>query len=155
NQRGLIGFMSLRPMGGTTQLVLDLARELRGIGCRVIVVEANALHPDGCYLVPRGHPGLIGALTGKIRVEEAVLPPQKLLTYRIQIGNTEGSPLLTNSRNLRAVLNHLLGTYDMVLVDAPPLFMSSDAELIASCSQGVILVVEAGKVVTGELKRAT
>jgi|SRR5882672_984348 len=154
NQRGLIGFMSLRPMGGTTQLVLDLARELRGIGCRVIVVEANALHPDGCYLVPRGHPGLIGALTGKVRVEEAVLPPQKLLTYRIPIGNTDGSPLLTNSRNLRAVLNHLLGTYDMVLVDAPPLFVSSDAELIASCSQGVILVVEAGKVVSGEMKRA-
>ena len=155
NQRGLISFMSLRPKGGTTQLVLDLARELRGIGCRVIVVEANALHPDGSYLVPRGHPGLTGVLAGKLRVEESVLPPQKLLPYRIPIGNTEGSPLLVNSRNLRAVLNHLSGVYDMVLVDAPPLFVSSDAELIASCSQGVILVVEASRVVTGEMKRAT
>lgn len=155
NQRGLISFMSLRPKGGTTQLVLDLARELRGIGCRVIVVEANALHPDGSYLVPRGHPGLMGVLAGKLRVEESVLPPQKLLSYRIPIGNTEGSPLLVNSRNLRAVLNHLSGVYDMVLVDAPPLFVSSDAELIASCSQGVILVVEASRVVTGEMKRAT
>jgi uncharacterized protein involved in exopolysaccharide biosynthesis/Mrp family chromosome partitioning ATPase len=155
NQRGLISFMSLRPKGGTTQLVLDLARELRGIGCRVIVVEANALHPDGSYLVPRGHPGLMGVLAGKLRVEESVLPPQKLLSYRIPIGNTEGSPLLVNSRNLRAVLNHLSSVYDMVLVDAPPLFVSSDAELIASCSQGVILVVEAGRVVTGEMKRAT
>jgi Mrp family chromosome partitioning ATPase len=42
----------------------------------------------------------------------------------------------------------------MVLIDAPPLFLSSDAELIASCAQGVILVVEAGKVVSGEVKRA-
>jgi Mrp family chromosome partitioning ATPase/uncharacterized protein involved in exopolysaccharide biosynthesis len=155
NQRGLISFMSLRPKGGTTQLVLDLARELRGIGCRVIVVEANALHPDGSYLVPRGHPGLTGVLAGKLRVEESVLPPQKLLPYRIPIGSTDGSPLLVNSRNLRAVLNHLSGVYDMVLVDAPPLFVSSDAELIASCSQGVILVVEASRVVTGEMKRAT
>ena len=32
--------------------------------------------------------------------------------------------------------------------------MSSDAELISSCAQGVVLVVEAGKVVTGEVKRA-
>jgi polysaccharide biosynthesis transport protein len=154
HQRGQIAFMSLRPGGGTTQLVLDLARELRAIGSRVVVVEANALHPDGRYLAPRGHPGLVGALAGQIRLEETILPPRDLLTYRIPIGNTEGAPMLANSRNLRAVLNGLSGTYDMVLIDAPPLFVSSDAELISSCAQGVILVVEAGKVVTGEVKRA-
>jgi len=154
NQRGLISFMSLRPMGGTTRLVMDLARELREIGCRVIVVEANALHPDGSYLVSKGHVGLLGVLTGKIRLDEAVLPPEKMLTYRIPLGNPGSALLLPNSRNLRSVLNHLSGLYDMVLVDAPPLFVSSDAELIASCSQGVILVAEASKVVTGEVKRA-
>lgn len=154
HQRGQIAFMSLRPAGGTTEIVLDLARELRAIGSRVVVVEANALHPDGRYLAPKGFPGLVGALSGQTRLEEVVLPPRDLLTYRIPIGNTEGAPLLPNSRNLRQVLNHLSSMYDMVLVDAPPLFFSSDAELITSCAQGVVLVVEAGKVVTGELKRA-
>jgi Mrp family chromosome partitioning ATPase/uncharacterized protein involved in exopolysaccharide biosynthesis len=154
HQRCQIAFMSLRPGGGTTQLIIDLARELRAIGSRTIVVEANALHPDGRYLAPKGHPGLVGSLGGHIRIEEVVLPPRATLTYRIPLGNTEGALLIPNSRNLRQVLNHLSSNYDMVLIDSPPLFLSSDAELIASCAQGVILVVEAEKVVTGEVKRA-
>jgi Mrp family chromosome partitioning ATPase/uncharacterized protein involved in exopolysaccharide biosynthesis len=154
HQRGQIAVISLRPGGGTTQLVLDLARELRAIGSRTIVVEANALHPDGRYQAPKGHAGLVGALGGQIRIEEVILPPRGFLTYRIPLGSTEGEPLIPNSRNLRQVFNHLSSNHDMVLVDSPPLFLSSDAELIASCAQGVILVVEAGKVVTGEVKRA-
>jgi len=154
HQRGQIAVISLRPGGGTTQLVLDLARELRAIGSRTIVVEANALHPDGRYQAPKGHPGLVGALGGQIRIEEVILPPRGFLTYRIPLGSTEGEPLIPNSRNLRQVFNHLSSNHDMVLIDAPPLFLSSDAELIASCAQGVILVVEAGKVVSGEVKRA-
>jgi Mrp family chromosome partitioning ATPase/uncharacterized protein involved in exopolysaccharide biosynthesis len=154
HQRGQIAVMSLRPGGGTTQLVLDLARELRAIGSRTIVVEANALHPDGRYQAPKGHAGLVGALGGQIRIEEVILPPRGFLTYRIPLGSTEGEPLIPNSRNLRQVFNHLSSNHDMVLIDAPPLFFSSDAELIASCAQGVILVVEAGKVVSGEVKRA-
>ncbi|HLY75146.1 MAG TPA: hypothetical protein VKU80_13580, partial [Planctomycetota bacterium] len=139
HQRCQIAFTSLRPGGGTTQLVLDLARELRAIGSRTIVVEANALHPDGRYLAPKGHPGLVGSLGGHIRIEEVVLPPRATLTYRIPLGNTEGALLIPNSRNLRQVLNHLSSNYDMVLIDAPPLFLSSDAELIASSVHGVIL----------------
>lgn len=154
HQRGQIAVISLRPGGGTTQLVLDLARELRAIGSRTIVVEANALHPDGRYQAPKGHPGLVGALGGQIRIEEVILPPRGFLTYRIPLGSTEGEPLIPNSRNLRQVFNHLSSNHDMVLIDSPPLFLSSDAELIASCAQGVILVVEAGKVVSGEVKRA-
>jgi Mrp family chromosome partitioning ATPase/uncharacterized protein involved in exopolysaccharide biosynthesis len=154
HQRGQIAVMSLRPGGGTTQLVLDLARELRAIGSRTIVVEANALHPDGRYQAPKGHSGLVGALGGQIRIEEVILPPRGFLTYRIPLGSTEGEPLIPNSRNLRQVFNHLSSNHDMVLIDSPPLFLSSDAELIASCAQGVILVVEAGKVVSGEVKRA-
>ena len=154
HQRGQIAVISLRPGGGTTQLVLDLARELRAIGSRTIVVEANALHPDGRYQAPKGHAGLVGALGGQIRIEEVILPPRGFLTYRIPLGSTEGEPLIPNSRNLRQVFNHLSSNHDMVLIDAPPLFLSSDAELIASCAQGVILVVEAEKVVTGEVKRA-
>ncbi|HEV3028914.1 MAG TPA: hypothetical protein VG457_15150, partial [Planctomycetota bacterium] len=138
HQRCQIAFMSLRPGGGTTQLILEIARELRAIGSRTIVVEANALHPDGRYLAPKGHPGLVGSLGGHIRIEEVVLPPRATLTYRIPLGNTEGALLIPNSRNLRQVLNHLSSNYDMVLIDAPPLFLSSDAELIASCAQGVI-----------------
>jgi uncharacterized protein involved in exopolysaccharide biosynthesis/Mrp family chromosome partitioning ATPase len=154
HQRGQIAFMSLRPGGGTTQLVLDLARELRAIGSRVVVVEANALHPDGRYFAPKGHPGLIGALSQRNRVEDVILPPRDLLTYRIPIGHSDGGSLLPNSRNIRSVIHHLAGLYDIILIDAPPLFFSSDAELITNCAQGVILVVEAGKVVTGEMKRA-
>ncbi|HVR85538.1 MAG TPA: hypothetical protein VMU54_14570, partial [Planctomycetota bacterium] len=101
HQRCQIAFMSLRPGGGTTQLILEIARELRAIGSRTIVVEANALHPDGRYLAPKGHPGLVGSLGGHIRIEEVVLPPRATLTYRIPLGNTEGALLIPNSRNLR------------------------------------------------------
>ena len=42
----------------------------------------------------------------------------------------------------------------MILIDTPPLLLSANAELLGEVAGGVLLVIEAGIVVPGELKRA-
>lgn len=152
--RTQFSFMSLKSGGGTTRLLLDLGREFQTLGCRSVVVEANAFKPDPRISPGNGHPGLASVLTGSARVEAAILPSRNGLPDVLPVGNTGGNRFLPDCRNLRSVLDQLMGRYDVVLVDSPPLLVSSDAELLAGRTHGAVLVVEAEKTRSGELMRA-
>lgn len=147
-------FTSLRPGGGTTRLVLDLARELQEISVRAIVVEANALHPDARLAAADGHPGMAAVLEGVARIEEAILPGANGRPDLISVGDNQGRKQLSGCRNVRPILDKLVSRYEVVLIDAPPILLSSDAELLASGSHATILVVEAEKTNIGEVNRA-
>jgi len=63
---------------------------------------------------------------------------------------TSGSmlPSIVASPKLDAIMNHLREQFALIIIDAPntpPLGVSSEAVLLSSISDGVILVVEAGK----------
>jgi uncharacterized protein involved in exopolysaccharide biosynthesis/MinD-like ATPase involved in chromosome partitioning or flagellar assembly len=146
-------FTSLRSGGGTTRLVLDLARELRAIGCRVLVIEANALKPDPRLAPMIGRPGLANVLAGEARIEDAVIPARETLPDLVPIGDTGGKKFLPGCRNLSSLLTGLFSRYEIVLVDAPPILVSSDAELLAGVTHAAILVVESETTLIGELGR--
>jgi Mrp family chromosome partitioning ATPase/uncharacterized protein involved in exopolysaccharide biosynthesis len=147
-------FTSLRGGGGTTRLVLDLARELRAIGCRVLVIEANALKPDPRLAPMIGRPGLANVLAGEARIEDAIIAARENLPDLVPIGDTGGKKFLPGCRNLSSLLTGLFSRYEIVLVDSPPILVSSDAELLAGVTHAAILVVEAEKTLIGELGRA-
>jgi Mrp family chromosome partitioning ATPase len=147
-------FTSLRPGGGTTRLVLELARELQEIAVRAIVIEANALHPDPRLAAADGHPGMAAVLEGVARIEEAILPGANGRPDIISVGDNQGRKQLSGCRNVRPILDKLVSKYEIVLIDAPPILLSSDAELLASGAHATILVVEAEKTNIGEVNRA-
>lgn len=147
-------FTSLRPGGGTTRMVLDLARELQEIAVRAIVIEANALHPDPRLAAADGHPGMAAVLEGVARIEEAILPGANGRPDIISVGDNGGRKQLSGCRNVRPILDKLVSKYEVVLIDAPPILLSSDSELLASGAHATILVVEAEKTNIGEVNRA-
>jgi len=147
-------FSSLRPGGGTSRLVQDLARELTALSIRTIIIEANALHPDPRLAGANGHPGLAEVLEGKAPIEQAILPAHGTLSDLISIGNLHGRKQLSGCRNVRPLLDRLTARYDLILIDGPPVLFSSDAELLASGAHATVLVVEAEKTHIGEVDRA-
>jgi succinoglycan biosynthesis transport protein ExoP len=147
-------FTSLRPGGGTSRLVLDLARDLQALGIRTIMIEANVLHPDPRLAGADGHPGLMDVLEGKAPIGNAILPAQGSLPDLVPIGNTQGRKQLSGCRNVRPLLDRLIGRYEIILIDAPPILFSSDAELLASGAHAAVLVVEAERTDIGEVHRA-
>jgi capsular exopolysaccharide synthesis family protein len=61
---------------------------------------------------------------------------------------------LLGSQKMKRVLERIEGEADVVLLDAPPLLPVTDAAVLASQADGVLVVSEAGRTRQGPLKRA-
>ena len=145
NRLSMFVVTPVRVPGGTFHFTLEVARELEAMGRRTLVVEANILEPDPAAASTKGRAGLMSALTGASRVEDVVEPAAKGLPDRIPAGDPAGRSLLPNASALRALLERLSHRYQIVLIDAPPLLSSSDAELLAGIADGSVLVTRARK----------
>ncbi|HTP10126.1 MAG TPA: polysaccharide biosynthesis tyrosine autokinase [Anaerolineae bacterium] len=57
---------------------------------------------------------------------------------------------LLGSKRMRQLLDHLHQSYDMVIIDAPPLLPVTDALVLSSLTNGVLLVIDYGSTRIGE-----
>ena len=140
---------SVRPGGGTTWIARSLTRTLNRLGFPTLVVEANAYRPDPAYGPGPGLASVLENGSGRLRVNAT--DPE---VPSMPVGSGPGSRSLGNLQRLQSVLKAIPERYRFVIVDAPPLLASSDAELIAAAGDAVLLVAEAGGVSRGELGRA-
>lgn len=136
---------------GGTSLCFNLAEELRHLGLRVLVLEANLLSPDPRYAAPEPRPGLLELLAGSALPAEAVQPRGNGLPERIAFGATSGTHLHHHGR-LPALLQRLRTNYDMVLIDAAPVRLSADTEYLAGICDATWLVIRARHALIGEVK---
>jgi len=140
---------SVRPGGGATWIARSLTRTLNRLGFPTLVVEANAYRPDPVYGPGPGLASVLENGSGRLRVNAT--DPE---VPSMPVGSGAGSRALGNLQRLQTVLKAIPERYRFVVVDAPPLLASSDAELIAGAGDAVLLVAEAGSVGRGELGRA-
>jgi Mrp family chromosome partitioning ATPase len=143
HRRRCFAFLALAPGAGTTGLVLDLGCVLQRLGVRTLAIEANPLRPDARF-APWGGPGLVDVLSGDATFEEAVLPATDSKPERLPWGRAMHPRLASSDAMIRAVIDRAGCRYAVILVDAPPLPASSDAEWIAGAADLSILVVRAG-----------
>lgn len=149
---------SVKPHAGTTSITLQLARLLTDLGIRTLAVELNAFQPDIRYTNSIGFSeGLTSLFTPEdveaISPELLIIPGNNELPDRLPVGETSTRHLITHGK-LPLILNKLNQHYDLILLDTPPILLSSDAELLGEIASGVLLVIEANKTTPGELKRA-
>jgi Mrp family chromosome partitioning ATPase/uncharacterized protein involved in exopolysaccharide biosynthesis len=150
----VFGFSGCKPGAGTTSLVLELGQTLRTLGCRVLVVEANGYASDARYA--SAAPGLAQYLRGEAGLADVVVPATDTLPDRVA-ANGPGRPgrfAIERLDRLEQALAHWAEESDFVLVDMPPLLASADAELMVRAVGQVLLVVQAGAVTQGEVRRA-
>jgi len=160
---------SVKSGGGATTLALELARELGDIGLRAVALEVNGLHPDLRYRpVPAGPepdpaapeqgapepPGLAAALNRGEPVEDVIVAAENGRPDRIPLGQLSGRRHLPALQQLTAVLQKLRERYNIILVDAPPILLSADTELLVPQVEATLLVVGASSVNRGEVRRA-
>lgn len=147
-------FTSVLPGAGTSQIVLDLARELREIGVSTLSIEANAMRPDPRFAGAPGRPGLAMGLQKGPRIADLIIPSDGELPERIALGTLEGRTNLSGLERLDALLAQATERYAAVLIDAPPILQSADAEFLAGRAQAVVLIVEAERTPVSALDRA-
>jgi succinoglycan biosynthesis transport protein ExoP len=142
----VITVTSTAPGEGKTLTAVNLALTLAAQEGKTLLVDADLRKPASHKVIP-GHksPGLSDILVGKAKAADVVQKgiEETTLAY-IGSGTDVPSPadLLTN-RAVGGLLGELRKHYDWIVIDTPPVGAVSDPLILASLTDGVIVVAGA------------
>ncbi len=136
--------LSAGPGEGKSTTLLRLARAMGGAGERVLLIDSDLRRPTQHQLnvLPK-EPGLADLLQGKATLEKVTQRDVAPGLDFIPCGAVGGFTLsLLYIDRLKALLAELRGRYDRVVFDAPPIIGVSDASVLASVADDVLLLVQ-------------
>ncbi|MER2125787.1 CpsD/CapB family tyrosine-protein kinase [Solibacillus sp.] len=100
--------------------------------------------------------GLSNFLTKKISFEEAVQETFIVGLYVITSGPVPTNPAeLLSSKAMDALILEAKKTFDIIIIDAPPLLSVSDAQILSNKCDGTLLIVNAGVAEKEVVRKAT
>jgi Mrp family chromosome partitioning ATPase/uncharacterized protein involved in exopolysaccharide biosynthesis len=169
---------SAAPGEGKTLTSANLSVTFAYDGLRVLLVDCDVRRPrlHGLFQVPRS-PGLMELLTpsynGNDLSQSLTFNPTAGLTDSgrpvtdvVRPTNVRGLSLLTcgalptnpsgllSGVRMRVLLQELAKSFDLVILDTPPVLATADAGILGSLADGVLLVVRAGQTDRVAAKRA-
>ncbi|MBQ7725643.1 MAG: CpsD/CapB family tyrosine-protein kinase [Clostridia bacterium] len=155
NNKKLIAFSSPFASEGKSTTAINLAISFAQLNKKVLLIDADAHRPTvHSKMKLKNESGLLTVLSGEISFEDAVQqysPALDVLTSGALVSNpTE----LLHSNALVELFDKVRGEYDYILVDAPPVNLLSDAQIVAQRCDGMILLVRAGITTHDALRRA-
>ncbi len=138
---------SIAPGDGKTTTACNLAVALALAGQKVCLVEGDLRKPHAASYLGLTPPlGLTDIFTGNATVEQALVGWNRDLLKVLAAGPVPPNPSeLLASQHMRDVLTELTAIFDIVIVDAPPLLLVSDPAIVASQTDGAIIVARHGR----------
>ena len=139
---------SAMPGDGKTTIAANLAVAFAQAGRTVCLVDADLRKPEVHNLFRVANDaGLADMLAGGETTFQAATHPTEVEGLRVLTsGPVPANPAeLVASPRMRSILAGLAKEVDLVVLDSPPLQAVTDAAILASISDGTILVVAAGK----------
>lgn len=144
------------PEEGKTTTATNLAIMIAQSGLRVVIVEGDLRRPRlGTYLGLEGAVGLTSVLIGNAGLDDAIQQWGDDGLHILPSGPKPPNPSeLLGSQGMADVIHRLEESFDLVLIDAPPLLPVTDAAVIAAVSGGAILIVRHGHTKQKQLGQA-
>ena len=148
--------VSAAPRDGKTTVARNLAQAAQEIGTRTLLIEANLRHPDLARLYGvEPAPGLSELLARAAEPSEATRAiflkmrvngtTSEVALHVVLAGHPPPNPAeLIDSRAMDAVLADAAESYELVVIDTPPLSVVSDAMPLLSKVDGVVVVSRLG-----------
>lgn len=134
---------------GKTLTSLNLALTLtRGQERRVLLLEADLWRPRlGSYFVGelQEKPGLHQVLEREVSLAGAVAPVEGLSLDVLLAGTAETPGDRMSGRRMSEVLAEARSSYEIVVIDSPPMALLASARALAARADGVVLVVRANQ----------
>lgn len=154
--KGPVLVTSSLPGEGKSVTALNLAASLAESGVRVCLIEADLRRPRLMkYLNMDGTPGLTNVLIGSVPLEDALQESEIDGLVLLGSGSIPPNPSeLLSSTQMRDLLAALDSSFDVVVLDAPPLLPVTDAAVLSAYAGGCVVVVGMGIVHRKELAQS-
>ncbi len=144
------------PGEGKTTTVTNLGIILANMGLRTLILDSDLRRPTlhRAFLQDK-QPGLTNLLLGDGSLEELFQATEIDNLYILTCGTIPPNPSeLLASAKMKGLLNELKSHFQMVLLDSPPVIAVTDAQVLASQVDGVLLVVKSGDAQMEAVQRA-
>jgi capsular exopolysaccharide synthesis family protein len=138
------------PGDGKTTCAVNLALTLTQRGIKTLVIDADLRRGvlNRAFNSPL-EPGLANVLLGSTRIESAlrrmeVGDTRSLLHYLTAGARADNPTGLIESDRMRDLIREMAAEYDRIIIDSPPVNVVTDAALLGSWADGVIVIARAG-----------
>lgn len=148
---------SALPEEGKTTTSLNSAIVLAQKGTRVLLIDADLRRPSIHKTLGMGpRIGLSHVLAGSVTLQEATLRSNILPNlFILPAGTPPPNPAeLLASTKMKEILAELSEQYDHVVIDTPPTLSVTDAVVLSTRADRVILVIRSGQTTKQALRRA-
>ncbi len=138
-----IVFTSAQSGEGKTTLALSLTRMLAKSGRRVILIDTDLRKPSISAVlgIPTG-PGLVELLAGEVKMDDVVRKDEASGAHLITAGKFASNPAdIVASDHMKRLIEGLAQSYDLVILDSPPVLAVSDARILATIVDRVVFTV--------------
>jgi capsular exopolysaccharide synthesis family protein len=147
---------SSQPGEGKSTIVSNLAITTAQSGKRVLLIDCDLRKPV-IYkrLDLSNQEGLTSLLAGEKKLEECVKTIGLPNFYVITSGLIPPNPAeLLGSNKMKSIFEEVKENFDMIFIDTPPVLAVTDAQVLASLCDGVVLVASYGETDKNSIVRA-
>ena len=129
---------------GKSTTLFNLAYVCAEQGSKVLIIDSDLRRPVQHKMVGLANRvGMVNVLTDELKIEDVVQETGVPNLWLMPSGRLRrGSLGIMNNARLRAMLDVLKDRYDFILLDSPPILGVTDAAILASEADGVLLVVQ-------------
>ncbi|MGD0512715.1 MAG: polysaccharide biosynthesis tyrosine autokinase [Terriglobales bacterium] len=148
---------SALPEEGKTTTSVNSAIVLAQKGTRVLLIDADLRRPSIHKTLGMGPKiGLSNVLTGAATLQQAIIPSTILPElFILPAGTPPPNPAeLLASAKMKNVLEELRKQYDHIVIDSPPTLSVTDAVVMSTDADAVVLVIRSGHTTKPALRRA-
>ena len=148
---------SALPEEGKTTTSVNSAIVLAQKGTRVLLIDADLRRPSIHKTLGMGPTlGLSNVLTGTTSLQQAIIPSTILPDlFLLPAGTPPPNPAeLLASSKMKNVLDDLRKHYDHIVIDSPPTLSVTDAVVMSTAADAVVLVIRSGHTTKPALRRA-
>jgi len=153
----IILITSALPEEGKTTTSVNSAIVLAQKGTPVLLIDADLRRPSIHKTLGLGPQiGLSNVLTGTATLQQAIIPSTILPDlFILPAGTPPPNPAeLLASAKMKNVLEELRRHYDHIVIDSPPTLSVTDAVVMSTAADAVVLVIRSGHTTKPALRRA-